>query len=344
MWKAKILSLSGRMTLEKAVLGNLPTFYLSLFSAPIGIIEELEKIQRQFIWRGDAEKATIHWVAWEKLKAPKEVGGASLGSLRNLNLALLAKWWWKFKTCPDSLWARIVMGFHNPANRPWFCFAKHNRGGVWSCIDKAKNGLWKLNIDVKEIMNTNDGGLSWRSDFVVDGVFSVARLRNRLDRASHLICDGDFWWLNSVPKKVVNFIWQAKQGRIPSAEALRKRNIQVPSTMCGICEHVEESVDHILTSCSLARNIITMVLKWCNVLPQFFLGVNEVLDFAGNWGHCPKKKELLTCIIYRTLWSLWKARNDRIFKEESSKPAKILDYINSLVFTWRKYRSPSGYS
>lgn len=87
MWKTKTLSLSGRMTLAKVVLGNLPTFYLSLFSAPIGIIEELEKIQRQFIWRGDADKATVHWVAWEKLKAPKEVGGAGFRSLRNLNLA-----------------------------------------------------------------------------------------------------------------------------------------------------------------------------------------------------------------------------------------------------------------
>ena len=94
------MSLSGRMTLAKAVLGNLPPFYLSLFAAPIGIIEELEKIQRQFIWRGGSEKTTVHWVAWDKLKAPKDVGGAGLDSLRNLNLALLAKWWWKLNTYP----------------------------------------------------------------------------------------------------------------------------------------------------------------------------------------------------------------------------------------------------
>lgn len=44
---------------------------------------------------GGAEKAAVHWVSWDRLKAPKDVGGAGLGSLRNLNLALLAKWWWK---------------------------------------------------------------------------------------------------------------------------------------------------------------------------------------------------------------------------------------------------------
>lgn len=45
MWKAKILSFSGRMTLAKSVLGNLPMFYLSLFAAPIGVIEELKRFK-----------------------------------------------------------------------------------------------------------------------------------------------------------------------------------------------------------------------------------------------------------------------------------------------------------
>ncbi|CAH1453372.1 unnamed protein product [Lactuca virosa] len=138
-------------------------------------------------------------------------------------------------------------------------------GAVWSSIDKAKNGFWRLNIDVKEIMNTIDGGLTWSSDFVVDGNFSVAKLRSRLDRASHPVSDGEFWWLNSVPKKVVSFIWRAKQGRIPSAEELAKRNIPVPSPMCGLFADIEESANHILTACSLAKDTINMVLSWCGI-------------------------------------------------------------------------------
>lgn len=62
-WKSKTLSFGGRVTLAKAVLGNLPTYYLSLFAAPIGVIKELEKIQRQFIWGGKENKSSIHWVA-----------------------------------------------------------------------------------------------------------------------------------------------------------------------------------------------------------------------------------------------------------------------------------------
>lgn len=136
-----------------------------------------------------------------ELKAPKEVGGVGLGSLRNLNLALLAKWWWKFKTSPQALWVRIIKGIHNHTNRPWYCFSKRKASGVWSSIDRVKNGLWKLNMGVKDILYSNDGGTTWRSEFVVDGNFSVAKLRSRLDRASHPISDGDFWWLNSGTKR-----------------------------------------------------------------------------------------------------------------------------------------------
>lgn len=49
-WKSKTLSFGGRVTLAKAVLGNLPTFYLSLFATPSRVIEALEKIRRNFIW------------------------------------------------------------------------------------------------------------------------------------------------------------------------------------------------------------------------------------------------------------------------------------------------------
>ena len=50
IWKSRNLSFGGRITLVKAVLGSLPTFYLSLFKAPQGVLESLEKIRRRFLW------------------------------------------------------------------------------------------------------------------------------------------------------------------------------------------------------------------------------------------------------------------------------------------------------
>ena len=85
-----------------------------------------------------------------------------------------------------------------------------------------------------------------------------------------------------------------------------------------------------------------MVFNWCGLPTKQFTEVNEVLAFARNWGHCPKKKELLSCVVYGTLWSLWKDRNDRIFRGVISEKAKIVDIIKATVFTWRKYRKNRG--
>ncbi|KAJ0597688.1 putative RNA-directed DNA polymerase [Helianthus annuus] len=55
-WKAKCLSLAGRVTLAKAVLSNLPTYYLSLYKAPTNVINTLEGIRRRFVWGGVSSK------------------------------------------------------------------------------------------------------------------------------------------------------------------------------------------------------------------------------------------------------------------------------------------------
>lgn len=48
--KARLLSIGGRLTLVKAVLGNLPIYFLSLFKAQKKIINRLESIRRRFFW------------------------------------------------------------------------------------------------------------------------------------------------------------------------------------------------------------------------------------------------------------------------------------------------------
>lgn len=36
-------------------------------------------------------KSKIHWVSWDKVVAPKEIGGIGVGSPRALNISLLVK-------------------------------------------------------------------------------------------------------------------------------------------------------------------------------------------------------------------------------------------------------------
>eukprot|EP00268_Persea_americana_P008169 TRINITY_DN13144_c0_g1_i12.p1 TRINITY_DN13144_c0_g1~~TRINITY_DN13144_c0_g1_i12.p1 ORF type:complete len:489 (+),score=85.97 TRINITY_DN13144_c0_g1_i12:613-2079(+) len=49
LWKAKYLSLGGRVTLIKAALTNLPIYFMSLFKCPMEVMNRIEKMQRDFL-------------------------------------------------------------------------------------------------------------------------------------------------------------------------------------------------------------------------------------------------------------------------------------------------------
>lgn len=49
-WKGRFVSLDGRLTLLKLVLGSLAIFTLSFYKAPTKVVEEITMIQSNFLW------------------------------------------------------------------------------------------------------------------------------------------------------------------------------------------------------------------------------------------------------------------------------------------------------
>lgn len=68
----------GRLTLVQVVLSNLPTYYVSLFQAPICVCKTIKKPMRDFLWEGTKKNGASHLVRWDIVIAPKSIGG--LGS------------------------------------------------------------------------------------------------------------------------------------------------------------------------------------------------------------------------------------------------------------------------
>ena len=49
-WKRLYSSKGGRVTLIKSTLSNLPTYFLSLFPIPASVANQIETLQRNFLW------------------------------------------------------------------------------------------------------------------------------------------------------------------------------------------------------------------------------------------------------------------------------------------------------
>ena len=111
-WKARTFSVGGRLLLLKAVLGNLPTYYLSIYKIPVTVEKSLEALRRNFFLGGDLDERKMSWVAWRKCLAKKELGGLGIGSIYALNRALLFKWVWRFQSQPHDLWAQVISHVH----------------------------------------------------------------------------------------------------------------------------------------------------------------------------------------------------------------------------------------
>lgn len=112
-WGEKHLSMARRETLIKAVLEAIPTYVMSCFKLPKGILEEAEKIIRR-LWWGSKNSKGITWLSWAKLCRPKVNGGMGCRDLECFNLALLAKQAWRITTNPDLLLSRILKATYFP--------------------------------------------------------------------------------------------------------------------------------------------------------------------------------------------------------------------------------------
>ena len=90
-WRAFSLSVAGRLTLCKTVLGSLGNHYFSLYKTPSLVLKKLESLRKNFFLGGGINIKKVTLIAWKNTISSKETGGFGVESLKALNIALLAK-------------------------------------------------------------------------------------------------------------------------------------------------------------------------------------------------------------------------------------------------------------
>ena len=75
------------------------------------MLDLIDKIRRRFLWQGSKlHKKKCFLVSWYRAYLAKEFGGLGILDLRQMNIALLLKWWWKFKDPTYThLWKDIIV-------------------------------------------------------------------------------------------------------------------------------------------------------------------------------------------------------------------------------------------
>ncbi|GJY97353.1 RNA-directed DNA polymerase, eukaryota, reverse transcriptase zinc-binding domain protein [Tanacetum coccineum] len=204
-WKMKLLSIGGRLTLLKSVLGSMPIFHMSIFKVPSSILKSLESIRSRFFNGQDPKSNKASWVKWNKVLTPKDKGGLGVSSLFALNRGLMLKWVWRFYSQKCSLWTKVIKAIYGEDGN----LNKDVSGGVrtcWTSIVHEVRVLQGRGINVADYILLKLGNERTRSSgrqltLESDGVFSVASIRKEIDGNRFQDVSLPTRWVKSVPIK-----------------------------------------------------------------------------------------------------------------------------------------------
>ncbi|GJU25341.1 hypothetical protein Tco_1163962 [Tanacetum coccineum] len=187
-WKAKRMSFGGRLTLVKWVLGSLPLYYFSMFRVPLSVLKNLESIRNTFFWGWSGDGKKISWVKWDLLLSSFGAGGLNIWSLRAKNLALLGKWWWRFRK-EEGAYGLVVKSIYGICGGlgDIKAMGRVSRGGVWSEIVKIGGEIDGLRLKPwKKEINTAPNATKTVTH-VTPGV--VARKERKKEQRQGCLCE-----------------------------------------------------------------------------------------------------------------------------------------------------------
>ena len=84
---------------------------MSVFLIPRKVrlrLESLDKLQRDFLYRGETLEKKPHIVRWCIVYMDRSKGALGLRSLSLLNQALLGKWSWRFTSQGKAFWKQVI--------------------------------------------------------------------------------------------------------------------------------------------------------------------------------------------------------------------------------------------
>ncbi|KAL0285030.1 UNVERIFIED_CONTAM: hypothetical protein Sangu_2797500 [Sesamum angustifolium] len=127
-WDGVGLSFAGRVQLIKSVLLAFEVYWAMAFLLPKGVIKEIVKRIRTFLWKGNSSSGYPK-VAWESVCKPIEEGGQGIRDILALNRSLMSRHLWSvIKHEKESIWVE------------WIAYYRLRDASIWTV--NAKRGAW----------------------------------------------------------------------------------------------------------------------------------------------------------------------------------------------------------
>ncbi|KAK7260043.1 hypothetical protein RIF29_25765 [Crotalaria pallida] len=124
------------------MLSALPSYIMQTNLIPRRVCDDLDKLNRSFLWGHSDGSRRIHLVNWNDVCRPKLHGGLGLRHSRNTNTTYMMKLGWGLIVDKDSLWAQVVRNKYKCGNDLLpIVKRRHSESNVWKGIRKGWDSL-----------------------------------------------------------------------------------------------------------------------------------------------------------------------------------------------------------
>nr|GEY72631.1 hypothetical protein [Tanacetum cinerariifolium] len=199
------------------VVGNLPTYYMSLYLMPTTMRKKLEAMRNRFFLGGNLGDRKVSWIKWITCLASKAMCGLGIGGKR----------------------------YSWPRWRYWL--RRMPREGIEF---NQFTALLEAIRDVS-ILDKQDG---WKWALNSKG-FTVASARIHIDEHTLIGGSTSTRWPKCVLIKVNVFMWRLSLDKLTMLMNMDRKGIDVAFLLCPVCCERVENVNHLFFSCGMSRDL-----------------------------------------------------------------------------------------
>ncbi|GKD96863.1 RNA-directed DNA polymerase, eukaryota, reverse transcriptase zinc-binding domain protein, partial [Tanacetum coccineum] len=152
---------------------------------------------------------------------------------------------------------------------------------------------WHVSIEYAEINEIKDTCV-W--SLGTNGTFSVKDARCIIDSTILPSLASSTVWDKNIPRKVNIFTWRLILDRLPHKLNLSSHDIDIQQISCPSCNGNEESSNHIFFECNIAKGILMLVRKWCDI--SFLLLLRMSIEKVGFLRDMWLKRSLGACQLF----------------------------------------------
>lgn len=260
-WKIKTMSRMARLVLIQSVTSTIPFYYMQTVKLPAGIIREIEKLNRDFLWGDTQDKRQHHPISWKVICSPKDEGGLGLKQLNLVNQALMVKLGWRMVMEKHTLWARTLWAkYGSPFTNTQ---TKQNTSFIWRSMKHAMEILTE--VFRRQLAQSGYHGAGSAKDFSMHDVYDMQRNITPPRTENNKIKWNRIWKIKG-PQSNNWLLWQTRHNRLPTKDLMYRRKM-ADSPTCEVCHRAPETILHVLRDCGRVSRMWRMLTpseEWQN--------------------------------------------------------------------------------